>query len=475
MRSRKLLSLAWTLAWYLAAKPGAAQPNEILVRGGVIVTAEGRSEADLRVREGVIAEIGANLVGAAGARVIDARGLLVLPGGVDPHVHIGREDDYTTGSAAALAGGITTISNFIAPGEGESLRQALERESELVRAQTTADVMLHGLINRAEEQAAQVPSLVELGQTSLKIFMNRPAFDENSRSYLKVVDAAGKAGVLTMIHCEDDAILSRAVEVLMQEGRSSLRHYPESRPVLAEVIATRRAMAMAEATGSPLYVVHLSSEGALRVAEEAQAQGLSVYVETRPIYLHFTRERFKGETPGLYVGAPPLRERSDQDAIWQGIAGGSVHVLGTDHVPYTKAQKLDPSQTVANPRLGMSNLQEMRPLLYSEGVKKGRITEEQFVAVTATNPAKLFGVYPRKGTIAIGSDADLVLWDPEETRTIRDEDMLSRTGYSVYAGWEVTGWPRATIRRGEVVYENGRVQAEAGSGRLLRRERWQAP
>ena len=191
--------------------------------------------------------------------------------------------------------------------------------------------------------------------------------------------------------------------------------------------------------------------------------------------MHLTRERFEGEEPGLYIGQPPLREKSDQDALWKGIADGTIHVVATDHVAYTKEQKLDPSQTVANHRAGMSNLQVIRPMLYSEGVRAGRITEEQFIAVTATNPAKLFGLYPRKGTIAVGSDADLVLWDPDETRTIRDEDMLSGTGYSVYAGREVTGWPRTTIRRGEIVYEEGRIQAEPGSGELLRRGRWMTP
>ena len=343
MRSMKNHSLYLSVvALCLAWKVGAAQPAELIIRDAVIVTAAGRSEGDIRVRDGAIAEIGPNLAGSAGAQEIDASGLLVFPGGVDPHVHIGREDDYTSGSAAALAGGVTTISNFAFPQSGESLAEALARLSELVRAQTIADVMLHAGINRPNDQQSEVTSLPELGQTSVKVFMNRPPFDQNTRGYLATLDAAGDAGVLTMIHCEDDAILARANERLMQEGRGSLRYFPDSRPVLAEVIATRRAVAMAEATGAPIYIVHLSSEGALRVAEEAQARGLPVYVETRPIYLHLTRERFEGEDRGLYVGQPPLREKSDQDALWKGIAAGTIHVVGTDHVAYTKEQKLDP-------------------------------------------------------------------------------------------------------------------------------------
>jgi dihydropyrimidinase len=241
------------------------------------------------------------------------------------------------------------------------------------------------------------------------------------------------------------------------------------------VIATHRAVAMAEATGAAIYIVHLSAERALRVAEEAKARGLPVYVEALGIYLHLTRDKLEGANRGMYIHHPPLRTKNDQDALWKGLAAGTVHVLGTDHVPYTKEQKLNPSQTVTDHRPGIPNLQEIRPMLYSEGVRTGRITEEQFVAVTATNPAKLFGLYPRKGTIAVGSDADLVVWDPNETRTIRDEDMLSNTGFSIHAGQEATGWPQITIRRGEIVYENGRITGKPGSGELLRRKRWQVP
>jgi len=454
----------------------AQQPVELLIRDGVIVTHDGRLESDIRVRNGVIVEIGQNLPSSSGAREIDASGLLVMPGGVDPHVHIGGADDFTSGSAAALAGGITTISSFAWPRPGESLAEGVEQYwAARVRARAIADVMLHPGIANPNDQQSQMATLPEFGQTSVKVFMSGPSFGQNARAYLDTLAAAGEAGVLTMMLCEDHAIIARAVERLMNQGRGSLRYFPDSRPVLAEVIATRRAVAMAEATGAPIYIVHLSSEGALRVAEDAQARGLPVFVETRPIYLHLTRERFEGPDRGLYVGNPPLREKKDQDALWEGIASGTIHVVGTDHVANTKENKLDPSQTVARFRAGMNNLQVIRPMLYSEGVRKGRITEEQFVAVTATNAAKLFGLYPRKGTIAVGSDADLVLWDPDETRVIRDEDMLSGAGFSIYAGWEVTGWPRMTIRRGEVVYENGQITARPGSGELLHRGRWQSP
>ena len=478
------------LAALVAIDPveSANAPQEILVSGGTVVTSEGRFDADVRVRDGIIVEIGTGLAAGVGARAIDAAGLLVMPGGVDPHVHLGgsTRDDYRTGSQAALAGGITTISNFAfntssagywRPGaaEGRTLAQAIEREAALIREQAIADVILHAGIT-PETQAGQMTTLAaETGQTSTKIFMVWTVFDAAVPDYMATMHAAGRAGILTMVHCEDWPILAHAVAELTAAGRTSLEYFPDSRPVLAEVVATQRAVAMAEATGAPIYAVHVSSEGALRVLQDARERGLSVFVETRPIYLHFTRERFDGPDRGLYVGQPPLREQRDQDALWAGIANGSVDVLATDHVAHLREDKMDPSQTISRHRAGLNNLQVVRPMLWSEGVVRGRISEERFVAVTSTNAAKLFGLYPRKGAIAVGSDADIVLWDPDQTRTIRDEDMFSGTGFSVYSGWEVTGWPVMTLRRGEVVYEGGEILAEAGTGELLRRGRWRAP
>ena len=461
-----------------AGEVSAQQSSVLVIRDGTIVTAEGSYAADLLVRDGVIVAIAEDLAVPAGARAIDATGLYVVPGGIDPHVHIGggtRVDDYRTASRAALAGGVTTIANFAAPRGEQTLADAVDREAALIREQAVADIILHPQINNPETQEAQMATLADTGQTSVKVFMVSSGFDQNVRGYLATLDAAGEAGILTMVHCEDSSILNHAVGQLTAEGKTSLEYFPDARPVLGEVVATQRAVAMAEATGSPIYIVHMSSEAALRVAEDARQRGLPVYVETRPIYLHFTSERFEGEDRGLYVGQPPLREQQDQDALWAGIASGSVDVVATDHVAYVKDVKLDPEQTISRHRAGMNNLQMLRPMLFSEGVVGERISLERFVAVTATNPAKLFGLYPTKGAIAIGSDADIVLWDPDETRTVRDEDMFSATGYSVYSGREVTGWPTMTIRRGEIVFEDGQILAEAGSGQLLGRGRWRAP
>ena len=465
-------------ALVLAGATAQAQPAvETIIRGGEVFVEGGLRAADVRVVGSTIAEVGSSLEPRdTDTRILEADGLLVLPGGIDPHVHIGRVDDYESGSRAALAGGITTISNFGGIQEGETPAETLQRARPDIEAQSIADVIFHPIVSDpAGANADTLETLAAAGQTTIKVFMVRPSFDLAVPGFMATLRAARDTGILVMIHAEDAGIVQNTAARFIAEGRGSLEHFADARPVAAEVAATQRAVAMAETTGAPIYLVHLSSERALRVAEEAQARGLPVYVETRPIYLHLTRERFEGNDRGLYVGQPPLRTRDDLDALWDGIARGTIHVVATDHVAYTREQKLDPGQNVAQHRAGMSNLQVMLPMLFSDGVGSGRISLDRFVEVTATNPAKIFGLYPRKGVVAVGSDADLVLWDPDETSTIRDEDMFSGSGYSVHAGRVVTGWPTLTMRRGEIVYRDGEIRGEAGTGQLLPRSRWQEP
>ncbi|NKB32801.1 MAG: amidohydrolase family protein [Pseudomonadales bacterium] len=475
MNTRSIFNSACSLVLLVFPLQNIAQ--DILVQGGTVVTSEASYAADVLVEDGVIIAIGQDLDAAQGVRLIDASGLLVLPGGVDPHVHLGGNwvDDYHTGSMAALAGGITTISNFPFATPGSVLTDLIEREANLIQQQAIADVILHTTITDPATQTEQLEALAATGQPSIKIFMNFDFFDPNAADFLQAVEVAGDAGILTLIHAEDASILSHQAGELEAVGQTSVQYLADARPPLAEETAMKRAVAMAEQSGSPMYAVHVSSERGLKVAQAARDNGLPFFIETRPIYLHLTSERFDSPEAGVYVGQPPLREQSDQDALWEGLANGTIQVVGTDHVAYSREDKLDPSQTITNHRAGMNHLQMLRPLLYSDGVLKGRITVEQMVAVTATNPAKLFGLFPRKGTIAVGSDADLVIWDPDETRTVRDEDMFSATGFSIYSGWEVTGWPLTTIRRGELVFENGEILGAAGSGQLLERDLWFTP
>jgi dihydropyrimidinase len=254
-------------------------------------------------------------------------------------------------------------------------------------------------------------------------------------------------------------------------AHADLGHFADSRPIEAETVATERAIAMCRATRAPTYIVHLSSARALAACAAARAEGLPVFVETRPLYLHLTAERYREREGALYVAQPPLRAADDQAALWRGLADGSIDTIASDHAPWTRELKLDPKLNVAHCRSGVAELDTMLPLLFTEGVATGRLTMERFVALTSTNAAKLFGMYPRKGTIAVGSDADITVWETETgaRRPIRDADLFSRARHSVYAGRELSAWPRATIRRGEVVFENGKVLGQPGSGRAIER------
>jgi dihydropyrimidinase len=450
---------------------------DLVIRGGQIVTAGGTARADLGIADGRVAQIGGEL---RPDRELDATGHLLLPGGVDAHVHLSQPpgagegprwvDDFASGSAAALAGGITTVGNMTFLRAGEPPLAGLEREAALVREQAIADVFLHPVLGETTPAVLdEIPRLLDAGCNSIKYVMSPPAFDPQVRGYVEATRRAGAGGLLTLIHCEDAALLADATAQLLAAGRAGLRHYAESRPVVAEVVATQRAVAIAEATGAPVYLVHLSSARALAVCAEAQARGVPVSVETRPFYLHLTRERFAEPDGAKYVGQPPLRERADVDALWAGLRQGTVQTVCTDHAPWSLAAKLDPALAITNLRPGAENLQTMLPMLYSEGVRAGRLSLGRLVEVLATNAAKLFGLYPRKGTIAVGSDADLVVFDPERTRTIDAAMLKSHADYSVYEGWEVTGWPVATLRRGEVVFRDGEVVGRPGSGELVRR------
>ncbi len=444
--------------------------NSLLIRQGHLVTAARRWDADLRIRGGKIVEIGRNLKQRDEERLIDARGLQVLPGGIDPHAHLLPPwvDDYESGSRGALAGGVTTIGCMVSSQRGETFLDALAREAKRAQEQSLADIFLHPILNTpGPEVRGLLPRLAGTGHSDIKIFMTSSAFADNQAQWTELIRDAGRLGLITMLHCEDARIMAESAKTLGAAGHTSILYYPESRPVRSEVRAVERAVEIAENSGAPIYVVHLSSARALEVCSKARARGLPVYVETRPLYLYFTSERYRQADGPLYVGQPPLREAADVHALWEALAGGSIDTLGTDHAPYTREQKMDPSLSITRLRPGVADLQTMLPVFYSEGVVKRKISLERFVAVTSTNAARLFGLFPQKGTIAAGSDADLTIWDPKARRKLTAADVLSHSGYSLHEGWEITGGPKLTIRRGEVVFEDGKITAVRGSGRVL--------
>jgi len=457
---------------------------DLVVRGGTVAITGSSAECDVGISQGRISQIGG---GMRGRREIDATGALVLPGGLDMHVHLSSPeppqpgvpawvDDFASGSAAAIAGGVTTIGNMTFPGTGQSLRQALARDLEAASGAAGVDYVLHAVLSDPSPEAlAELPLLAEAGHTSLKVFMTFGGFETHTGEMIAAIATAGQLGMLTLIHCEDGALVRFAGQRLLASGRGGLADWAESRPELAERAAVERAVAICEATGSPVHIVHLSSRSALRSARRGQQRGLPVFVETRPLYLYLTSDELREPRGGRYIGAPPLRGPGDVAALWAGLADGSVHTVASDHAPWLLRDKIDDSLDVTTARQGVADLETMLPMLFSEGVRTGRISLDRFIALTSANPARLFGLYPRKGTIAVGSDADLVVLDPELRRTIDGRSMRSNADYSVYDGREVHGWPRFTVSRGEIVLEDGQVVAEPGRGQWLRQGHTAAP
>ncbi len=453
------------------------QTFDLVIRGGTVVTASSHVVTDLGVRDGAVVQIG----GAMRAdREIDAAGKLVLPGGIDMHVHltpverdsggIQWADDFTSGTRAAAAGGITTIGNITFPDAEETIFAAVERVTREAEQTALVDFALHPVVfDPSPAGRAHLRRLAESGNTSVKIFMTLANFDGRAREYLDFMHEAAGLGMLSMIHCEDGCIIGHLTERLMAAGKTGYEHYPASRPAYSEEVAVTRAIGFSEAADAPIYVVHLSSGAALEACHRARARGVRVYVETRPLYIHLTRERFLEPDAAKYVGQPPLREAADATALWNGLWDGDIQTFCTDHAAWKLDEKLDPTLTIENLRPGVADLETLLPMLFSEGVGKGRISLHRFVDVTSTNAARLFGLFPKKGTIAVGSDADLTIWDPNLTKTVSGAKMESLAGYSPYDGWDVTGWPITTISRGEIVFANGEITGQAGRGRRVHR------
>jgi dihydropyrimidinase len=434
-----------------------------------VVTRSGTTLSDVGVQDGRIAVIG-DVPRAADE--VDAKGKLVLPGCVDLHTHLASTptftplDDFQHGTRAAVAGGVTTVCSMVY--QDGTLRAGIHRGLRDA-ARSLADFAFHVVVtDPSEATCAELPELARDGHTGLKVFMVAPRFDERITDYVRLFRAAASAGMLVAVHAEDHAIVARSTAALHAAGHDAVRYFPESRPPEAEDVALRSATQLAAKTGAAMYFVHLSSRLALGALGEAKARGVRVYGETRPLYLYLTRERFERLDAALWVGQPPLREQEDVDAMWQALQDGLIDTVGTDHYPHTRAAKLAPDLAFDRVPPGVANLETLLPMLYSEGVRRGRLTLERMVDVLATMPARIAGLRG-KGEIAVGSDADIVIFDPGLTRTIRASEMHSACDYDPYEGWEVTGWPTLTLLRGKTAYAHGEIHAKPGQGRLVLR------
>lgn len=453
---------------------------DVILRNGTVVTANDTYVADVGIKDGLVYQISRSIAARA-AREIDATGKLLFPGGVDVHTHCetvlaGEQtvDDWTSSTAQAACGGVTTVVDYALTGPNQSMIECLQQCEALAKPKALIDYGLHPTLMRPDDRAiAEMRDIVSEGFTSFKIFMTGfSGFDEVPTQYVKAMAEAGRLGALINIHCEDQTCISFHTQRLEAAGQSNIRHYADSRPPLSEGIAAQRAIQFARLADAPIYMVHLSCQESLDAINDARAHGQSVYAETRPIYLHLSRDRFEEKIdPERYVGWPPLRHADQMDVLWKALDASVLQTIATDHIGWTMEQKkLHQKVDLLIP--GMANLETLMPMLYSEGVRKGRLSLQRFVAVTAANPAKLMGLYPQKGTIAVGSDADIVVFDPERRNTIRHQDLHSKQGWELHEGFEVTGWPVMTLSRGEVIVENGKVLAKPGRGRLLKRKRF---
>lgn len=453
-----------------------------VVRGGVVTTVEAAVSADIGIRDGRIAALGTDL---RADEVVDASGMLVVPGAIDVHTHFANDvggsataDDYESGSRAAAVGGITSFVNFAFQQPDRTLVEAVEAELLKADGHSYLDFGLHIAVTDpdAVHLNAELPRLVERGVTSVKIFTAVPGFALTPDAVLEVLAATAAVGIAVTVHAEDGALVAHLTERLLQQGQRSVNFLPAARPVETEALATTMVAGYAGAVGCPVYFVHLSCRAALDAVRQARRRGIEVYVETRPAYLFLDSQRYQlpGHEGNKFVCWPPLRTADDQKALWDGLRNGEIQTYATDHTTWMAAQKMDPELSFNEIPGGVSNVQTSIGMLFAEGVQRGRISMSRFVAVTATNPAKLFGMWPRKGTIAVGSDADLVIIDPKKDVRISSGAMESRSDFDPYDGWVGQGWPVLTIAGGEVIVRDGKMVAAPGRGRPMHRERYQS-
>lgn len=451
---------------------------DLLIRGGTLVTESGTCVGNVAVLGETIVSIGQST--PAAIRTIDAEGMLVLPGCVDAHTHLNTNwpfhderrpaDDFESGTRAAAAGGITTVCDFVYPLGEESLHQAIARVTGVAATAAHVDVALHVAITTyCQPMLDELAGVVADGYPSFKFYTSLPDFKARTADYLQILAELGRPGGLAMFHCEDAAIVEYGRRILTGSDRTAPGFYPDPKPPEAELAATALALSLAAVANAPAYLVHLSCSAALEEALAARARGSRVFVETRPLYLHLTETCFKAkdDVAARYIGTPPPRSGRDRERLWSGLSSGQVDVVASDHVGFTLAQKYQPGDTFDSVPKGSASMETMLPMLYSEVVRQGRIHLEQCVQVLATNPARILALYPRKGTIAVGSDADLCVLDPQLSRVVSGQALHSAADFDVFEGREVVGWPVYTVARGDVIFELGEVRSRPGRGQLL--------
>jgi len=454
---------------------------DTIIRNGSVVTATDTYQADVAIANGKIAAIAKDLPTQNASQILGATGKLVLPGGIDVHTHLDMPfggttsaDDFETGTRAAAFGGTTTLIDFAIQYKNQALRQAFHTWMGKAANKAVCDYAFHCILTDISGgQLSEMNDLVHEGVTSFKLFMAYPGvFMLDDGSIFKALQTTSKNGGLICMHAENGSAIDVIVQQALAEGKKAPKYHALTRPTTAEAEATARAIALAEMAGAPIYIVHLSCNDALEKVREARDRGLPVYAETCPQYLYLSIENF--DVPGFegakYVFTPPLREKWHQEKLWNGLKCDHLQVVSTDHCPFCfKEQKelgRDDFTKIPN---GGPGIEHRMSLIYSGGVASGRFSANRFVELVSTTPAKLFGLYPRKGTIAVGSEADLVIFDPNRKHTISSKTHHMRVDYSMFEGIQVTGVPEVVLSRGKVLVAGDKFLGRPGQGEFLRR------
>jgi dihydropyrimidinase len=449
-----------------------------VIKNGTIVTADLTYKADVLVESGKITAIGPRL---KGDRVLDATGCYVMPGGIDPHTHLEMpfmgtysSDDFESGTRAALSGGTTMVVDFVLPGQGQGLIDATQMwHNKSGRA--NCDYSYHMAVTWWGEKVFEdMKTVVDRGITTFKHFMAyKGALMVNDDELYASFSRCAELGAIALVHAENGDVVAELQRKLMAEGNTGPEAHAYSRPPAVEGEATNRAIMIADMAGVPLYVVHTSCEDAHEAIRRARMQGKRVWGE--PLIQHLTLDESEyfnksWDHAARRVMSPPFRDRRHQESLWAGLASGSLSVVATDHCAFTTEQKRFGVGDFTKIPNGTGGLEDRMPMLWTHGVNTGRITMNEFVAVTSTNIAKILNCYPRKGSVLVGSDADLVVWDPKKTKTISARTQQSAIDYNVFEGKKVKGLPRYTLTRGVVAVNDGRVETREGHGEFVARE-----
>jgi dihydropyrimidinase len=468
--------------------PMADQAYSIVVRNGAVVLPEGVVRRDVGIRDETIAAIGERL--GPGITEIDATDRIVAPGGVDPHAHIEQvsgggllnADNFESATTSAVFGGTTTVISFAAQHVGHALDRVLADYHNLADRGAVIDYAFHMILADPNEATLRthLPKLVQEGHASIKVFMTYDRIKLDDEQLLDVLAAARDNGAFVCVHAENHGMISFMSKRLLANGLTGPSAFWMSHPRLAEVDAIQRLVAMSQLIDQPIMVFHVSTAEGAEVVRKARADGVKIFAETCPHYLLLTADDVNkpGLEGGKWMCSPSLRTESDQTALWQALARGDLQVISSDHAPYRfdESGKLSagPNPTFKQIANGLPGLEVRLPLLFDAAVTQGRLSLERFVDLTSTAPAKLYGLYPKKGTLVVGADADIAIWDPAKTVRISASMMHDRTGYTPYEGRVVKGWPETVLSRGRIAVRDGALHIGAGSGRFLPRSAGEA-